>query len=143
MELRQYINLIWKWAWLIALAVVIAAVSSFIASKAATPLYKTKTTLMVGRATQNPDPNNMDLYTSQQLAYTYIQLAQRAPVLNGAINSLGLQMDWRSLANQVTATNIPQTQLLEITVVDSDPYRAKVLADAIAQHRTPADAVPA
>ncbi len=133
MELRQYFNLIWKWLWLIVLAVAIAATSSFIASKATTPLYKTKTTLMIGRATQNLDPNSMDLYTSQQLAYTYIQLAQREPVLDGAIKSLGLQMNWRSLASQVNAANIPQTQLLEISVIDSDPYRAKVLADAIAQ----------
>ena len=133
MELRQYLSLVWKWTWLIVLAVLIAAASSFIASKAATPLYRTKTTMMIGRATQNPDPNNVDLWTSQQLAYTYIQLARREPVLKGAIESLGLQMDWRALAGQISASSIPQTQLLEIMVIDSDPYRAKVVADAIAQ----------
>jgi non-specific protein-tyrosine kinase len=133
MELRQYFSLVWKWTWLIVLAVLIAATSSFIASKAATPLYRTKTTMMIGRVTQNPDPNNVDLWTSQQLAYTYIQLARREPVLKGAIESLGLQMDWRALAGQISASGIPQTQLLEITVIDSDPYRAKVVADAIAQ----------
>jgi len=134
MDLRHLLNIVWKWTWLALLAVVIAAFSSYLASKAATPLYRTATTLMIGRMIENPEPNTMQLYASQQLAYTYIQLAEREPVLKGAIESLGLtNVNWQSLAGRVSANNIPQTQLLEIKVVDSDPYRAKVLADAIAQ----------
>ncbi len=133
MELRHYINIVWKWAWLLVLSVAIAAGSSYYASKAATPLYRTKTTMMIGSVIDDPNPNTSQIYTSQQLAYTYIQLARREPVLKGAIDSLGLQMNWGALAGQVSASSVPQTQLLEITVVDSDPYRAKVLADAIAQ----------
>jgi len=133
MELRQYFNIVWRWAWLVILSVVIAAGSSYLASRRVTPLYRTKTTLMVGRATQNPDPNSTDLYTGQQLAYTYSQLARREPVLKGTIESLGLQMSWGALAGQISTNIVPNTQLLEISVVDVDPYRAKVLADAIAQ----------
>ncbi len=133
MELRQVFNIISKWLWLIILAVVIAASSSYLASKAATPLYRTTSTVMIGRVTQSLDPNNTQIWTSQQLAYTYIQLVQREPVLQGAIESLGLNMNWQSLAGRVSANALPQTQLLEISVVDSDPYRAKVLADAIVQ----------
>jgi len=132
-ELRHYINLIWKWMWLLILSVVVASASSYLASKVATPLYRTKTTLMVGRMTENPDPNSVDLLTGQQLAYTYIQLAVREPVLQGVINSLSLDMSWKALAEQVSSNIVHQTMLLEINVVDSDPYRAQVLADAIAQ----------
>lgn len=133
MELRQYLAVIGRWLWLVVLSVVIAGGSSYLASRAATPLYRTKTTLMVGRATQNPAPDTSDLWTGQQLAYTYTQLARREPVLKGAIESLGLKMNWEALANQVNATIIQQTQLIEISVIDHDPYRAKVLADAVAQ----------
>jgi polysaccharide biosynthesis transport protein len=133
MELRQILGLIGKWLWLIILSVVIAAGSSYFASRAATPLYRTKTTMMVGQITRNPEASSSDLYTGQQLAYTYSQLARREPVLNGAIESLGLQIGWQALAGQVSTNIVPQTQLLEISVIDSNPYRAKVLADAIAQ----------
>jgi capsular exopolysaccharide synthesis family protein len=133
MELRQYFGIVWKWSWLIALAVIIAAASSYLASRAATPIYRTSTTLMVGRVTQNPDPNSADLYTSQQLAYTYTQLARRELVLKEVLESLGLTMSWQALAGQVSAYAIPQTQLLEVSVIDADPYRAKTIADAIAQ----------
>ncbi len=133
MELRRIFNIIWKWLWLVGLSVLIAAATSYAASKAATPLYRTKTTMMIGRITQNPDPSTLQLYTSQQLAYTYIQLAKREPILKSAIESLGLDMNWQALAGQVSASVVPQTQLLEITLIDNDPYRAKVLADAVAQ----------
>lgn len=133
MELRQYLAVIGKWLWLIVLSVAIAATSSYLASRASAPYYRTKTTLMVGRLTQNPDPNTADLGTAQQLAYTYAQLARREPVLRGAIDRLGLEMDPAALAGQVSANIILQTQLLEINVVDTNPQRAKALADAIAQ----------
>lgn len=133
MELRQYLSIVWKWLWLVVLAVVIAAIASFLASRASTPLYRTTTTLMVGRITQDPNPNSLNIYMGQQLALTYIQLVNREPVLKGAIESLGLEIPWQSLSNQVSAQAVSQTQLIEISVVDSDPYRAKVLADSIAQ----------
>ncbi len=133
MELRQYFGIVWKWNWLIALSVMIAASASYLASRAATPIYRTKTTLMVGRVTQNPDPNSADLYTSQQLAYTYAQMATRELVLAGTLKSLGLSMSWQELANQVSAYTIPQTQLIEVSVVDTDPYRAQAIASTIAQ----------
>jgi capsular exopolysaccharide synthesis family protein len=133
MELRQYLNVILKWLWLILISVVIAGGSSYFASRAATPIYRTKTTLMVGRVTQNPDTTSSEIYTGQQLAYTYVQLARREPVLKGAAEALGLYGDWNSLVGQVSASSVPNTQLIEISVVDSDPFRAKLLADAIAQ----------
>jgi Mrp family chromosome partitioning ATPase/capsular polysaccharide biosynthesis protein len=133
MELRYYVGLVWKWSWLIILSVVIAGGSSYAASKASTPLYRTKTTLVVGQITESLDPNSVQIYTSQQLAGMYVQLVRREPVMQGVIDTLGLKTSWQSLAGQVSASTIPQTQLLEITVIDSDPYRAKVIADAVAQ----------
>ncbi len=133
MELRHYFSLIWKWLWLIVLSVAVAGGASYLASKAATPLYRSSTTLMVGRVTENPELNSMDIATGQQLAYTYTQLARRQPVLQGAIDSLGLNLSWQALASQVSASIVQQTMLMEISVVDTDPYRAKVLADEIAQ----------
>ena len=96
MELRQYLAIVGRWSWLIILSIIIAASASFIASKSATPLYRTNTTLMVGRIIQDPDPNSADLFTGQQLAYTYSQLVRREPVLKGVIESLGLPISWEA-----------------------------------------------
>lgn len=133
MDVRSIIRILSKWWWLIIASAVIAGVSSYIASNVATPLYKTHTTLMIGQITQDPNPNAAEIYTSQQLAETYIQLATRQPVLQGAIDALGLDIPWQSLKNVVSVNVVPRTQLIEIGVVDSDPYRAQVLADTIAE----------
>ena len=142
MEFRQYLHLIWKWIWLVAISVVIAASASYYASRSATPLYRTQATLMVGRAIEDPNPTSYELYTGQQLANTYIELVKREPVINGAIEQLGLDMDWRSLAGRVSASLIQNTQLIEVSVIDTDPVRAKVLADTVAEQlilQTPAN----
>ena len=133
MELRYILKIIWKWAWLIIIAVAISALASYLTSRSAAKLYRTKTTLMVGRATQALDSYSYNVYVSQQLALTYAKLATSKPVLQGTIDSLNLDTDWRWLQGQVNAQPIAQTELLEIWFVDSNPERAKVLADTVAE----------
>ena len=126
-------RLVKRWWWLVILSVTVAATSSYRASQSVTPLYSTKATLMIGRVMQDPNPSQADFATGQQLAMTYAQMVRRQPVLQGAIDNLGLQMNWGALAGRVNAWNVPRTQLLEISVVDSNPQRAAALADAIAE----------
>ena len=145
MELGQYLNTIWKWIWLIVLAAAVAAVSSFYAVSQAPRVYQTKTTLMVGQFIRDPDPNTTDFWTSQQLAQTYVQLVGREPILQGSLDALNLsdQMDWRTVSGMVRASLVAGTQLMEIFVTDTNPERAKVLADTIAQQlilQSPANA---
>lgn len=132
MELRHYLSIAWKWAWLAVLSVAIAATSTYFASKAATPMYRTTTTLMIGSVMESTDPNSAELWTGQQLAYTYLELAKQEAVLRPVLEKLGLRADWQSLAYQISGDMIQNTLLMRLTVVDSDPYRAKVLADTIA-----------
>ncbi|MEP7355644.1 MAG: Wzz/FepE/Etk N-terminal domain-containing protein [Anaerolineales bacterium] len=131
MELLQYINIIRKWIWLIILATVLAAGSSLIASLLAVPVYRTTTTLIVSQIIENPNPNSGDIFASQQLAQTYVQLATKEPILNATVRSLGLRQDWTSLRNQVSAFPIQGTQLMAISVIDTVPARAKIIADEL------------
>ena len=133
MELRKYFGIVRKWWWLVFLSVLIASASSYYASTKTVPLYRTKTTLMVGTAIQNPDASSAELYTSQQLANTYIQMATREPVLKATLESLGWDMNWELLATHISANIVPQTQLIEIYAIDSDPLTARALADTVAQ----------
>ncbi|MFZ2096744.1 MAG: polysaccharide biosynthesis tyrosine autokinase, partial [Anaerolineales bacterium] len=82
---------------------------------------------------QNPDPSSSELYTGEQLAGTYVQMALREPVLKATVNSLGWNIDWRQLTSKISARVVSQTQLIEIYAIDDDPLAAKVLADTVAQ----------
>ena len=56
-DLRRYMALVWHWAWLLALAAVLAAAAAYIVSKRTTPLYQTSTLLLVsqGQAARTDD----------------------------------------------------------------------------------------
>ncbi len=133
MDLRRLIGALFKWWWLIALSTLIAASTSYWGTTKMPRLYQTGTTLMVGRFIQSADPSSSDFWTSQQLAQSYVQLVRRQPVLQGVIDELGLAMEWPALAGMVNATALPNTQLLEISVVDIDPRRAAAIADEVAR----------
>jgi polysaccharide biosynthesis transport protein len=95
-------------------------------------IYQSRTSLVVGQVLQNPNPDSSEFYTGQILGQSYADLVRREPVLQGALNVLGLKWDWSQLQNMVTSRNIPNTLLIEITVVDTDPQRAAALAREIA-----------
>src|SRR5689334_1996077 len=133
MELLHYLTIIRKWFWLIVLATTLAAGSSLIASMVTVPVYRTTTTLIVSQVIESANPNSGDIFASQQLAQTYVQLITKEPILSASVDALGLNRDWRSLRGQVSANPAAGTQLLAINVVDTDPLRAKTIADEVAR----------
>jgi non-specific protein-tyrosine kinase len=133
MELREYLAITRKWLWLFVLATVVAAVSAWVATQFMPRTYRSQSTLMVGRAVDDPDPNSLNLYTSETLAATYTQMATRQPVLEQAIAFAGINASWQQLRGMVQARAVPGSQLMEISVIDTDPLRAQVIADAMAR----------
>lgn len=132
MELRQYIAVIRKWWWLILLSTVIAAFFSWLAVRDQPAIYQTSTTLMIGQTFEQVDPNYYDLYTGERLAQTYSELIKREPILKATARALGFEEQWRILQGQISVNLVPGTQLIEIRVSDTDPARAKLIADEVA-----------
>ena len=133
MELRQIASTLWKWWWLIVLATAVAAVSSWLAVRDRPAIYQTSTTLMIGQTVQQVSPDSSEFYISELLAQTYSELIRREPVLKSTAAALGFEDDWRRLQGQVSVSLVPGTQLMEIGVIDTDPERAKLIADEIAR----------
>jgi non-specific protein-tyrosine kinase len=132
MELRYYFNVVLKWWWMIAAAVLVASVAAYLGTQASPRTYLSRTTVMVGQALQNPNPSQSEFGTAQALAQSYTDLVKREPVLRGALETLGLPWNWGVLQSMVSSRVVPGTLLVEIGVLDTDPQRAKVLADEVA-----------
>lgn len=132
MELRQYFSVVWKWLWLFVVCAVLAGAASYFATLQQPKLYQASTKLLVGTSLREVNPNPGDLGTSAMLAQTYIQLVKTAPVLQGAIDALGVPNSVDGLRVTVSATLIPGTQLIDLRVVDTDPQRAADLTNEIA-----------
>jgi len=130
-ELTRYFIAIRKWWWLIAISTLVAAVSSYVAVSRMPRIYQASTTIMVGQGLQSANPDSQDLYISQQLAQTYREMVTRQPILGAAAEALGLS--YVPSPQDVSAWLVSGTQLMGIAVRDTDPERARALADAIVQ----------
>lgn len=127
MELSAYFRPLGRWWWLVLAATLLAAASSVLQAARQPPLYEASTTLMIGRAFEDPNPTGNELALSQQLAGTYADLVERRPVREQTMAALGL-----TSLPEYSARTLPNRPLLEISVVDTDPRRAKAVADELA-----------
>jgi polysaccharide biosynthesis transport protein len=127
MEIIQYIKPLLKWWWLLILAMIIAAVSSFLVVAGQPDTFQAHTTLMIGNFIQDPNPNSSEYYLAQELAATYSDIANRELIQSETEKVLGLPF---LPLNNTKA--IPNTSLLEITVNDTDPKRAQMVAVELA-----------
>jgi capsular polysaccharide biosynthesis protein len=131
-ELRQYFGIVLKWWWLILIVTLVSGISAYLVSQASPKTYQSKATLMVGDiiGNRNVDP----AFGSQTtlLAQTYADIAVREEILQRTLTKLDLPWSSATLKGMVTARLVGASSLIEIGVIDTDPLRAKVLAEEIA-----------
>ena len=126
MNINDYLRPPRKWWWLLLAATLVAMLSSFLAVRRQPAIYQSRTTLMIGRTIDDPNPTGAEFYLSQQLAQTYADIAQREPVRTGAMAALG--MSWLP---EYAARAVPNTQLIEMAVTDTNPERARAVANEL------------
>ena len=127
MEIRTFVTPLLKWWWLILLAAALAGVSSYYTIRNEPEIYQARSTLMIGRPFDNPNPDGSQFFLSQQLASTYAEIAKREPVRQATAAALGID-GLPSYEVGVPA----QAQLIEITVTDTNPERAQAVANELA-----------
>jgi capsular exopolysaccharide synthesis family protein len=138
MEWRIYFTPIFKWWKLIRLAAIVAGVSTLIATIGQQPVYTSATTLMIGRSLSDPNPSSNQFYLEQDLAKFYADMGTREPVQRATRETLGL-----TSLPEYSVTALPNTQIIEIRVRDTDPVRAAAVAAELANQlilRTPTTA---
>lgn len=132
-ELRQVVQRVIRWWWLLILATVVTTVVGYEVSRRQPPVYEATVTVVVGRFLQAAEVDRGDLQASEMLAQTYADLAKSQPVLEGAIEALGLDTGWQILSKKVNADLVQGTQLIRISVRDTNSKRARILTDEIAR----------
>ncbi len=140
MDLSVYLAPLLKWWRLVVVAAVIAGVSTLVATLFQPAVYNSRTTLIVGQSISNPNPSSPQFYLEQELAKIYADIGVREPLRRATMEALG--MDWLP-AYAVRA--LPNTQLIEVAVTDTNPVRAQAVAAELANQlvrRTPADLIP-
>lgn len=133
-DLREYFGIIKKRFWIIALITVIAAVvSGIISFFMLKPVYEAKSTLIVN--TEKNEETQMitgdQFSVTQKLAVTYGEIIKSRAVLEDVIKNLKLDNEYEELANNVTVSPVKDTQIISISVQDTNPQKARDIANEI------------
>jgi capsular exopolysaccharide synthesis family protein len=127
MDISAYLKPLIKWWRLLfvvtALAIIASAISVFLQPET----YVSRTTLMIGQAINNPNPDSGSIYIATQLASIYADMANREPIQVATMNAL--KITWLP---SYEARVVPNTQLIEIAVTDTNPQRAQIIANELA-----------
>ena len=133
-DLREYFAIIKKRFWIIGLISVIAMViSGVISFFVLSPVYEAKSTLIVN--TEKNEETQMitgdQFSVSQKLAVTYGEIIKSRAVLESVISNLKLDSEYEDLVEKITVSPVKDTQIISISVQDTNPKKARDIANEI------------
>lgn len=132
-DLRELIQEIKKYFWLILLSMIIFGNAGYLVSKyLITPEYESAITMIVNTRQDNTTVVTNDSITSaQNLVSTYSVIIKSNTVLNQVINSLNLDMTYDELDSNVYVNAVDDTQIMRVAVRNSDKDTATKIVQEI------------
>ncbi len=121
-----------RWAWLMALLMLVTAATAFLLSRSEPVQYEAKARLIVGPGVDSLNPDLDALRTGGQLMQTYTRLATTRPLIEAVIKELKLQTIPVELLKQITVNPDVEAQIVTIRTVDTDPERAVLITNSLA-----------
>lgn len=98
-----------------------------------TPLYESKTNVvLISDSSSTPITTN-DVTLSNNLVKTYSEIVKSRNVLTKVIEKLHLSESYEQLAGKVTVSSVTSTQLITIRISDKSSEDAKIIANEIAK----------
>ncbi|MHB8126285.1 MAG: YveK family protein [Desulfitobacteriaceae bacterium] len=139
-ELRQYWEVLRKrWLIVVIIPLIAALTSGVISFFILKPVYQASTTLIVGKKASESTLNAgqmLDysvLMANQQLAKTYVTIAQSRTVEQNVIMNLNLSLTVGGLDRLIAINPVKNTEILEIQVSNTNPEMAASIANTMAQ----------
>ncbi|MBC7242162.1 MAG: hypothetical protein H5T60_06925 [Anaerolineae bacterium] len=133
MEVRVYLQAVWKSMQWLAIGVVAAAgVSVLLSLFILRPVYRATATMIVN---VNDPLSNTTGYTaalaSERMAQTYAQLVTEPGILQETLQRAGLSLRPELFRESVTVTAPPNTAVIRVSVEDNNPTRSAELANTL------------
>lgn len=133
MDIKDYALLVWRWAWLVVLGVLVAGAAAYLVSRNTTPVYRASARLMIDEAPGGNSGNDYSrvLY-EQRLAQTYVEILTTAPILQETLNQLNYPFTINQLRGKISVSAPQDTKIIVISVEDTDRERTAVIANTLA-----------
>lgn len=121
-----------KLAVIILIAVLGAAVALTYTKFMISPTYQSSTQMYVtNNSTTTTQVNVSELQASSYLTKDFRIVVKSTPVLEQVKSDLKLSISAEELAQKITVEIPTDTRIMKISVVDTDPFTAKNIADAV------------
>ncbi len=137
MDLKDVLVAVRSGWWLLVAAVLLAVAAAGALTWTATPLYASSTQLFVSTSssTDTSTAYQGNLF-SQQRVTSYAQLLTGEQLSARVVEELGLDLTPAEVAGKVSATAVPETVILDVTVTDTSPQRAQDIATSLGRQFT-------
>ena len=127
MELKDYLQAVIRWFWLLLLFMFLGTSSGYLASRFGKPTYQAVSKILVSKdlADQNSQFASMN---NQQVIDAYVQLLTSSSVIDEASRRLNIEIDLKKAGSvqQVRSTNV-----IEITMEDENPEQAAAIVNTL------------
>lgn len=134
MVIKDYFSLVWRWAWLIVLGIVVAGVGAYLVSNNTTPVYRASSRLLIDEAPgSNAGNDYSQVLFEQRLAQTYVEILTTTPILEETIERLDLPFTAGQLRGKITVSAPQDTQIIVISVEDTDKARTAAIANTLGE----------
>lgn len=132
-NLKEFFTFCKKKIWLICLLVAISlgacAIYSFSIQK---PDYKSYATVILNGGESSPITQS-DITLNKSLIDTYAEIVKSRRVLDQVKSSLHLNTQYENLSNKISVSDVDKSQIIKISVTDSNPESAKEIANTTAE----------
>ncbi len=128
MELKLIGQMLRRWSWLLVIGILVGGGIGYAIAVYQTPVYEASTKILVMEPVGNNVSNLTDL-NDKELAETYMELLVTQPILESASQKVGGTIR----ASQLKAVRVRDTGLLEVTVRDTNPQQAALIANVLVE----------
>jgi succinoglycan biosynthesis transport protein ExoP len=137
LDLKDVLNAVRSGWWLLVGGLLAGLTVAGVLTWIATPLYSSSTQLFVSVAgsTDTSAAYQGNLF-SQQRVTSYAQLLTGEKLAGQVVDDLDLSLTPAQVAGKVTATPLPDTVILEVTVTDTSADRARDIAGSLGRQFT-------
>ncbi|SLL33516.1 capsular exopolysaccharide biosynthesis protein [Mycobacteroides abscessus subsp. abscessus] len=120
---------------IISITLVAMIVSAVVSYFIITPEYKSSTQILVNQAKDDSNAalNTGEIQANVQLISTYSVILKSAAILNNVKEELNLDMTVSTLNNKITVESAQNSQVMAVSVIDSDPAVALQIANKTAE----------
>jgi capsular exopolysaccharide synthesis family protein len=132
-DLRGIFSVMRRWLWVILGCTVVGGMVAFFVTGWLPPIYQASTTLLVEPSQDTNLSDYSALMAGERLALTYSQMLKGALILEKVITQLDIDETVEDLSEKIVVEPVANTQLMRLTVSESSPEKAALLANTMAE----------